>query len=147
MAKNIGSPVGQNSVNQPVDVMLIQYLLNCVPAGYGGPSVELVVDGIVGPKTLQAIRHFQWVQLRFVDGRVDPDGKTLHALQGFDPYPQEPFNMPVVKMASGPFQGKVGGKTTTEGKYGLPGAKSQGKTTPGGKYALPGAKTSGKMPY
>ncbi|MEN6319998.1 MAG: hypothetical protein ABFD82_14735 [Syntrophaceae bacterium] len=74
------------------DVMLVQYLLNCVPEHHGGPSVELVIDGIAGPKTTEAIRRFQTVRLGFADSLVAPNGPTLRELQKFDPYPNEPFN-------------------------------------------------------
>ncbi len=80
---------GQNSL--PQDVMTVQYLLNCVPYSKGGPSPELAVDGIAGPKTAAAITCFQRACITHADGRVDPGGPTLSRLQQFDPYPGQPM--------------------------------------------------------
>lgn len=92
MAKVIRFSVGRGGQNSlPLDVMTIQYLLNCVPASKGGPSSELVVDGIAGPKTMAAITDFQRNQLTGPDGRVDPGGPTLSLLQQFDPFPDQPM--------------------------------------------------------
>ena len=72
--------VGQNGANIASDVSALQLRLNAVPTGSGGPNEPLVVDGIVGPKTIAAIQRFQQTQLGFQDGRVDPGGRTLFAL-------------------------------------------------------------------
>ena len=55
MAKTIVGSVGNGGLNGTKDTMTIQYLLNCVPKAKGGPMVELVVDGIVGPMTRAAL--------------------------------------------------------------------------------------------
>ncbi len=78
---NISDSVGLNGANQPQDVRTVQELLNQnrhrVPDGR-----EIPEDGIVGPKTIFAIKRFQTsvLGMRNPDGRVDPSGKTLHAL-------------------------------------------------------------------
>ena len=90
MPKTISGAVGRNGRNfPPVDVVTVQYLLNCVPAGQGGPSPELAVDGAAGPKTIAAIEKFQRATGALADGRVDPGGNTLRALQQRDPYPNQ----------------------------------------------------------
>lgn len=92
MPKSIRFSVGRGGQNVlPQDVMTVQYLLNCVPPSKGGPSTELVIDGIVGPKTMEAIANFQRGGLSSPDGRVDPGGPTLSRLQAFDPYPGQPM--------------------------------------------------------
>ncbi|HNY42859.1 MAG TPA: peptidoglycan-binding domain-containing protein [Bryobacteraceae bacterium] len=92
MPKSIRFSVGRGGQNVlPQDVMTVQYLLNCVPTSKGGPSPELVVDGIAGPKTMAAISDFQRGSLSSPDGRVDPGGPTLARLQQFDPYPDQPM--------------------------------------------------------
>lgn len=71
--------VGRNGVNQRPDTRLIQNLLN---RHLPPRAVLLKLDGVVGPKTLARILQFQTgiVKLRSADGRVDPAGPTLHAL-------------------------------------------------------------------
>ena len=82
MPKNIGGTVGRGGRNFPaLDVMTVQYLLNCVPAAAGGPMQELAVDGAAGPKTIEAIEKFQRGNGCVCDGRVDPGGATLRNLQ------------------------------------------------------------------
>ncbi|MCM2253712.1 MAG: hypothetical protein NDJ19_15235, partial [Ramlibacter sp.] len=85
MLKRIQASVGFGGRNNPADVMTAQYLLNCVPAAQGGPLRELVIDGIVGPLTMGAIRKFQNAMLGRSDGRIDPDGGTIRALLPYDP--------------------------------------------------------------
>jgi peptidoglycan hydrolase-like protein with peptidoglycan-binding domain len=93
MAKAIQGSVGKSGVNGSQSVLIIQYLLNCVPAGNGGPVTELAVDGIAGPKTIAAIERFQKANFGSSDGKVDSQGNTLKALQQFDPFPQIPLVM------------------------------------------------------
>lgn len=103
MPKSIQSSVGYGGHNVTMSVMTVQYLLNCVPASRGGPVPELAVDGIVGPKTIAAIRRFQTANLGFADGRVDPGGKTITALGAYDPYPNQPMTPTTVgKMPMSP---------------------------------------------
>jgi hypothetical protein len=72
----IGGSVGQGGKNDRDDVELVQQLLadNGIDPG--------VIDGLIGPKTIAAIRKFQSKFLRNPDGRVDPDGRTFRELLG-----------------------------------------------------------------
>ena len=81
----ISAPVGQAASNQESDVYIVQMLLNAVPEENGGPRPKLLQDGLIGSKTLDAIRVFQEHQFGqgAVDGRVDPDGRTLSSLMSF----------------------------------------------------------------
>jgi peptidoglycan hydrolase-like protein with peptidoglycan-binding domain len=84
---NVDAAVGAGSPNKREDVLLVQYFLvtiNNNPNAFSPPipalpvkSNEFIrVDGVVGPITLRAIKHFQEVgrsrgnQIT-VDGRVD----------------------------------------------------------------------------
>lgn len=116
MPKNIIGSVGRGGRNHPAsDVMTVQYLLNCVPVAQGGPARELAVDGLVGPKTVTAIEAFQRRLGGFADGRVDPGGQTLRALQARDPYPEQPLSATGAK--------GVGGPPVNKGGFGAPGNK------------------------
>jgi hypothetical protein len=139
MPKAIRYSVGRGGRNAlPQDVMTVQYLLNCVPQSKGGPSPELVVDGIAGPKTMAAIACFQRGALATPDGRVDPGGPTIARLLQYDPYPGQP--MPPAssfpKMPAG--QKQAGYK-----QDGPPGSKQGGvpgwKDLPGGAYKQTGS--------
>jgi peptidoglycan hydrolase-like protein with peptidoglycan-binding domain len=94
MGKSITASVGHHGVNLSNDVVTVQFLLNCVPIEEGGPTEELVIDGLVGPFTVGAINRFQQAHLPFVDGRVDPEklgGKTIVELNRYDPTPDIPL--------------------------------------------------------
>lgn len=83
MDRQITASVGAGGVNRQQDVRTVQELLNKVFPGWGGPEEKLAVDGLVGPKTIGAIRRFQQAQLGTIftpDGRVDPGHRTLHRL-------------------------------------------------------------------
>lgn len=75
----ITGSVGANGRNVPADVKLIQQRLNDLSRP---PLAKLVVDGVAGPKTKGMIADFQKkvVGLRAPDSRVDPNGRTLAAL-------------------------------------------------------------------
>jgi len=77
--KEIVSSVGQGGVNHADDVRIVQELLN---RHRRSGQARLDVDGRCGPLTIAAIRDFQQavVGLRTPDGRVDPGGKTIKAL-------------------------------------------------------------------
>lgn len=77
----ISASVGRGGVNKPDDVIVIQILLNRIPATDGGPDPQLDADGLIGPKTLAAIDGFQQHHQLGSDGRIDPGGKMLAALQ------------------------------------------------------------------
>jgi Putative peptidoglycan binding domain len=78
----VDAPVGRGCPNRGDDVYLVQFFLNAMwgkkdltssdiigPPGTPAPAV----DGICGPKTVDAIRHFQeFYAASVVDGRVDP---------------------------------------------------------------------------
>ena len=76
-AWTIDKSVGQGGFNHKGDVQTIQRLLNLIEVSYGGPMVTLAEDGLVGPKTIGAIRGFQQFHHTGSDGRVDPNGPTL----------------------------------------------------------------------
>jgi peptidoglycan hydrolase-like protein with peptidoglycan-binding domain len=79
---SIGGSVGRGGRNVLDDVKAIQAALNATDISDGGPTVKLVVDGIAGPRTIAAIEKYQNRHLGWADGRVDPDGPTIHALNG-----------------------------------------------------------------
>lgn len=74
---SISGSVGQSGRNFPKDVQQVQSLLNDNNA-----KPRLQVDGLIGKKTITAIRWFQAriVRLGNPDGRVDPGGKTWRSL-------------------------------------------------------------------
>lgn len=76
MAGSVGSGGG----NANADVVLIQSMLNRVPALEGGPEAQLKVDGIAGSRTIAAIRRYQQAHTKVVDGRVDAMGPTVKSL-------------------------------------------------------------------
>lgn len=80
----IEGSVGQNADNLEKDVRLVQGLLNRHDLA---PLTRLAEDGRSGSRTIEAIRHFQARKLNIQspDGRVDPGGKTLRALNGSSP--------------------------------------------------------------
>ncbi|MFJ1610035.1 peptidoglycan-binding protein [Streptomyces sp. NPDC088253] len=81
--RDLSETVGEGGVNDLDDVFTVQMLLNQVDSAAGGPSPLLDVDGLVGPKTIGAIRWFQNVQLGFQDGLVEPGKVTFNQLKGF----------------------------------------------------------------
>lgn len=96
MNKTIRNSVGKNGANRPDDVAVVQNLLN----GHLdrlAPLRRLVPDGRCGSLTITAITEFQRrvVGLTSPDGRVDPVGKTLAALNAGGrsaPSPPPPVN-------------------------------------------------------
>jgi len=77
----ISASVGVGGANRPPDVVTVQNALNRVRPDRGGPVPLLDVDGICGSKTNAAIRNFQTKQqLAVIDGRADPNGATMRAL-------------------------------------------------------------------
>lgn len=75
----IQGSVGAGGRNTAADVKVVQQRLNDLMRA---PRVKLTVDGLVGPKTKSMIADFQTsvVGLRPADSRVDPNGRTLAAL-------------------------------------------------------------------
>lgn len=77
----ISASVGRSGVNKPDNVIVIQILLNRIHATDGGPDPQLDADGLIGPKTQAAIDRFQQQHQLGSDGRIDPGGKMLAAIQ------------------------------------------------------------------
>lgn len=80
--KPISGPVGAGH-GKPDDIRMVQRFLNALLPIEGGPDLILAEDGICGPKTQAAINKYQKFAVGFVDGRIDPQGKTIRALTGF----------------------------------------------------------------
>ncbi|HEX3872162.1 MAG TPA: hypothetical protein VHV77_17075 [Pirellulales bacterium] len=108
----ITKPVGQGSLarNVPSDVKIIQQALNqvTVVGKAGGPIPFLVVDGLVGPKTIAAILNFQKVQVPVIapDGVIEPGKRTILRLNEivapvskFDLNAKLAASLPLVKAA------------------------------------------------
>lgn len=78
---DIFGSVGQNGTNARADVVVVQTLLNTHIAALR-PIPPLATDGQFGPALFNAINAFQRIVLRMraPDGRVDPGGRTLAAL-------------------------------------------------------------------
>lgn len=75
--------VGEQGVNDKVDVKVIQAALNLAQSSRFKLKARLVVDGKKGSKTITAIEEFQKhvVKLSNPDGRVDAGGTTLKTLK------------------------------------------------------------------
>lgn len=75
----ISQPVGFGKPNKKLDVITIQKLLNDV---YNNEKPPLVIDGLVGPRTIERISDFQLnhVGLKEPDGIVDVNGRTIRSL-------------------------------------------------------------------
>jgi uncharacterized protein (TIGR02594 family) len=108
----ITGTVGRGGVNRPQDVRSIQTLLN---NHIKPPLAKLNVDGQVGPKTMQAIEDFQRrvVKMVNIDGRVDPGGNTLRALDGAATGPSIP------KSGISNFPGKPNWITIAQAEIGM----------------------------
>jgi len=79
--QSIQRSVGNKAVNNEHDVRTVQVLLNKNNSKIA-PLALLVEDGDIGPRTIEAISEFQRrvVGMNRPDGRVDPGGGTLRAL-------------------------------------------------------------------
>jgi len=93
MAFTLTASVGQGGKNtKPADNAWVQMSLNkFIVPGCLGKLKPLTPDGIIGPKTIAAIKTFQRgiVGFRNPDGRVDPGGATLAALDGPVKWPKQ----------------------------------------------------------
>jgi hypothetical protein len=76
----LSASVGRGGANKPADVFTVQSLLNQHIRNLGLASLE--TDSRIGNKTITAIEAFQRtiVGLSTPDGRIDPNGSTLRAL-------------------------------------------------------------------
>ncbi len=81
----ISAAVGIGGANRRADTVVIQKLLNAARAKVPTTAAPLVADGIVGPKTIAAIRAFQSSQFGSADGRVGPGQRTLARLNVLAP--------------------------------------------------------------
>ena len=109
MPNSITASVGIHGKNIPADTLTIQNLLNSTAAKDGGADHSLDPDGKCGPKTCNAIQKFQLTQFGWsgADGRVDPNGATLIALNVLNPdvgSPQTPAAQPAPEPLSTSFQ-------------------------------------------
>jgi uncharacterized protein (TIGR02594 family) len=79
----ITASVGKGGVNRRQDIEVVQGLINRNLARLT-PLAPLVVDGMIGTRTISAIEEFQRrvLNMGYPDGRVDPGGRTLRALNG-----------------------------------------------------------------
>ena len=75
----ISNTVGAGGANEVDDVVRVQSLLNEFRARNGRTLIS--VDGKVGAETIGAIRDFQQAVTHVVDGRIDPDGPAITALE------------------------------------------------------------------
>ena len=76
---SIAHSVGNGCTNAFADVVQVQSLLNEFRRDNGRKPIA--VDGKVGPHTTAAIQDFQQAVTHVVDGRVDPNGRTMEALE------------------------------------------------------------------
>src|SRR5258706_11755249 len=96
MPKRLAKTVGFGGANLLPDVRVVQYVLNCVPFRLGGPRRELVIDGFVGPNTVDSIRRFQQFRDAEATGFLTPHAAAFRGLLSFDPFPNRelPFTAP-----------------------------------------------------
>lgn len=73
--------VGRGGANKPLDVLVVQRLLNACKVNYKG-KIPVLADGLCGKKTCEQIALFQKEVLKFVrpDGLVQPDKNTHRQL-------------------------------------------------------------------
>lgn len=77
----IQKSVGKGCTNSPLDVLVIQRLLNASKVKFTNQK-KLKADGLYGPNTGAQIRYYQKFLLKYnhIDGKVDPRGKMLKHL-------------------------------------------------------------------
>ncbi|SET62833.1 peptidoglycan L-alanyl-D-glutamate endopeptidase CwlK [Nitrosomonas marina] len=98
----IEKSVGKNGINQPFDVEIIKKQLNAqMPVSYS----RLMINGTCDSNTIDTIIDFQKKVLGFrqPDGRVDPNGKTLLALN--DPVSSVKWNKNSNQVINGQWTG------------------------------------------
>ncbi|MBG9447256.1 peptidoglycan-binding domain-containing protein [Cytobacillus firmus] len=75
----LSGSVGQGGTNNTADVQAVQLLLNDWRANNGRELISM--DGLIGPLTISAIKDFQKSVTGISDGRVDPTGSAIAALE------------------------------------------------------------------
>jgi hypothetical protein len=95
----INGSVGRGGINRNGDVQIVQMLLNKKKLS---GQLALVIDGLIGPKTIASIEDFQRRVLKFrsPDGLISPSGPTIKALLNQNqvtPNPPVPPLPPVIK--------------------------------------------------
>jgi hypothetical protein len=86
--------VGQGGANVPADVRYVQFLLSDWLLGEGKEALK--VDGKCGPLTNKAIIAFQADHTQHRDGRLDPGGPTIRALERIH---QAALGLPLIHLA------------------------------------------------
>ncbi len=78
--QGIIASVGNRGINRKNDVRVVQQLLNQHQIPWH--PMQLISDGVAGPKTTRQIVGFQKYILKMIrpDGRVDPNGRMIRAL-------------------------------------------------------------------
>lgn len=73
--------VGLNGANKPLDVLVVQRLLNACKVKYAG-KMAVIADGLCGKKTCEQIKLFQKEVLKFShpDGLIQPNKNTHQRL-------------------------------------------------------------------
>lgn len=76
-----------HGINATADVQFIQAALNAYAKKYASSSFPLIVDGICGNKTIQAIYNFQRNHVGIINpvARIDPQSRTLRHLTSIAP--------------------------------------------------------------
>lgn len=75
----IRDSVGKAGRNATGDVLYVQVLLSDWLIRKG--RAPITIDGLCGTQTIQAIQTFQQAETGLADGRADPNGPTIRALQ------------------------------------------------------------------
>jgi hypothetical protein len=75
----ISNSVGVNGPNKPVDVMIVQHLLNL---NYDVADYQTPITGTLDNAMIQAIKRFQQnaLAMKIPDGRIAPGGITFRRL-------------------------------------------------------------------
>jgi hypothetical protein len=100
---HISRSVGKRGVNRQIDQYNIIDALNLVPADDGGPPEQIIInvkDRVVDERLVAAILRFQQknIDLKYADGRVDPDKRTIRKLNEIIalPRPNKPPSKPPI---------------------------------------------------
>lgn len=90
--------VGSRGANARNDVLIVQTALNFWRSTMGFRPIA--VDGVVGPETIGAITKFQQMNRLIMDGRVDPDGRTIQLLRSLLPEEAAIFGPTIAQLLS-----------------------------------------------